>query len=223
MLFNRKRKISAGFTKEDIPLNESDNIMYFFENIINKFISEVEDDDNEESLTQKLVQLSNAEDSMWVFVQENKNKKIRSKEDIGISPKSKPTKVFFVLEAKRLNSNKSYNKRRKEYVVGRYDKEKYIDSGGIERFKKDKHGANLKLSGMIGYLETENFESWKDKINGWIDDEISTPTSKELSWDFDDKLVEQNKMIQTARFISTHNRLSETKINLTHLWIKLNT
>ncbi|WP_457748602.1 hypothetical protein, partial [Sulfurimonas sp.] len=63
---------------------------------------------------------------------------------------------FIVFEAKRLN-NTLGKSRKKEYVVGRVYKDsqgnnKYLNSGGMERFKKEIHGKRLKYVGMIGYM-----------------------------------------------------------------------
>ncbi|MBL0721466.1 MAG: hypothetical protein JJV88_02675, partial [Sulfurovum sp.] len=76
--------------------------------------------------------------------------------------------------------------------------------------------------GMIGYIQTDDFDTWKDKINSWIDEEIKSPSSSDLIWITNDKLLEQNQNAQTAKYASVHNRLSKKDINLTHLWIKLN-
>jgi hypothetical protein len=209
MLFDDGEELNIGFSKEDVPLDEANNIINFLEQILYKLISEIEENDDEEDLTQKLVQLSNATDSVWVFVQENKNKKVKSKEDIGISPKSRPTKVFFVLEAKRLPSSS-----KKEYIIG--------NTGGIERFKKDKHGKNFQRAGMIGYVQTYDFDTWKNKINSWIDEEIISPSPSALTWITNDKLVEQSQNFKIAQYTSIHNCLSKKNINLTHLWVKLN-
>ncbi len=128
-------------------------------------------------------------------------------------------KPFLVLEAKRLDS-KIGKSREKEYVVGRWDGSKYSDSGGIERFKKEVHGVGLNFVGMIGYVQTDNFETWFEKINGWIEDEIKAPMSKELNWDIQDKLEYKKKSILNSSFISKHQCKSKT-IDIYHIWINL--
>lgn len=127
-------------------------------------------------------------------------------------------KSIFSLEAKRLdNISKA---REKEYVVGRFEKNKYIDSGGIERFKKNIHGQGLKHCGMIGYVQKKDFKYWHKKINSWID-ELIKDKSHNLKWDSKDKLVKDYEKSVTAKYTSKHSRLKDGPINLTHLWVLL--
>lgn len=207
-------------SKEDIPLDEPKKIMNFLEVGLEKLIIKSEKDDDEDDLTQKLVQISLALDSVWVFIQQRKSKKNKFKEDIGVSPKHDETNIFFVLEAKRLDT-RLRSEREKEYVVGRFYKSKYVDSGGIERFKKEKHGKEFIYSGMIGYVQTDEFDIWENKINTWIEDEIVSATSSELVWGEKDKLINRNKNSFVSRYYSTHNCISHKKIYLEHLWVKL--
>jgi len=75
---------------------------------------------------------------------------------------------------------------------------------------------------MIGYIQTDDFDIWQDKINSWIDEEIKSSLSSDITWLTNDKLVEQSKDSKIAQYTSVHNRLSKTDIHLTHLWVKLN-
>jgi len=130
-------------------------------------------------------------------------------------PNNKP---FIAIEAKRLDS-KIVKKRKKEYVVGRYD-EKYIESGGIERFKKEIHGNELVYVGMIGYMQTDDFDSWLAKINKYIKEEISSPTSIELIWEEKDKLILDKKNQLFSTYISEHKCKSK-EVSMYHIWINL--
>ena len=78
---------------------------------------------------------------------------------------------FFKIEVKRLTNLGVA--RQKEYVIGRMGKEKYKESGGIERFKKGIHGSKLKFAGMIGYIQKEDFDYWFAEVNSWISDLIN--------------------------------------------------
>ncbi len=111
----------------------------------------------------------------------------------------------FMIEAKRLSKN------HRDYVYG--------DTGGIERIKReqDDFGKHLNYGAMIGYIQDENQEYWKDKINKWIDELISNET--EIVWLEEDKLKEND---QLSHYISTHSRVSQTQIILYHYWITLN-
>jgi hypothetical protein len=79
---------------------------------------------------------------------------------------NKPTKSFFVIEAKRLPTDFSGKSREKEYVKG--------EGGGIERYKRGLHGRYLVESAIIGYIQDEqNCTHWQQKINNWIKELIS--------------------------------------------------
>ncbi|MDR3366950.1 MAG: hypothetical protein LBO71_08300 [Prevotellaceae bacterium] len=64
---------------------------------------------------------------------------------------------IFDIECKRLNTSLPHVK---EYVSG--------NTGGIERFKKNKHGVNLSRSALIGYMEDKTDTYWLRQINAWI-------------------------------------------------------
>ena len=115
---------------------------------------------------------------------------------------------------------KIVKKRKKEYVVGRYDDAKYIESGGIERFKKEIHGSGLVYVGMIGYMQTDDFDSWLEKVNNYISDEVSSPSSTELIWEEMDKLIvnNENKLFNT--YLSQH-KCKTKDISMYHIWIDL--
>ena len=131
-------------------------------------------------------------------------------------PNNKP---FIAIEAKRLDS-KITKVRKKEYVVGRYDKKKYIESGGIERFKKEIHGNGLIYVGMIGYIQSDDFDSWLKKVNQYIDEEINASTSIELIWEQKDKLRLDKKHKLFSTYISEH-KCKFKEISMYHIWIDL--
>jgi len=128
-------------------------------------------------------------------------------------------KPFIAIEAKRLDS-KIIKKRQKEYVIGRYDNEKYIESGGIERFKKEIHGNGLVYVGMIGYMQTDDFDSWLEKINGYIEEEIKAPTSNDLIWKEKDKLKSNKESNLFNTYLSQHQCRTK-EIFMYHIWINL--
>ena len=211
MLVNNKivQNSYGNLPQEDISLEI--RAIEFVKNILLDLTQE--DDKREDALTERLIQLSifNQNPIRWALVRENVNKH-KSSEDIGISHKSNKHKIIFVFEAKRLD-NTLPKSREKEYIIGA--------KGGIERFKRDKHGKDLSYAGMIGYIQTDNFDIWKNKINSWIDEEIKCPSSSDLIWLINDKLTEQNQNTKIAQYNSIHSRLSKKDINLTHLWVKL--
>ncbi|MCT7554949.1 hypothetical protein [Aliarcobacter butzleri] len=209
MYADRRINNSLGnVSKNEIPLVEPFEIMNFLEEMLKFAISEIEIDDDEDLITQKMLQISIASNSSLVFVAQNKTKGVQSKEDIGVSPKSNPTKVFFVIEAKRLPSSS-----KKEYLIG--------VTGGIERFKREKHAKNFDYAGMIGYVQKKTFDDWENEINAWINEEIKSPSSCDLRWSEDDKLIKESSSQETARYSSKHLCISKKEIKLFHLWIDL--
>jgi hypothetical protein len=120
--------------------------------------------------------------------------------------------AFFAIEAKCLDSTLP-KAREKEYIIGKH--------GGIERFKREKHGMPLVHVGMIGYVQSDNFDIWFEKINGWIDEEINTTTSGELIWKNKDKLILDKKETMFNTYLSEHKCIGKEKINMYHIWVNL--
>ncbi len=117
------------------------------------------------------------------------------------------TKLFYTLEAKILPTPINATRHEHEYVYGK--------GGGIERFKNRNHGIDndgnmLTNSGMIAYVEAEDYTYWFDLINQWIDD---------AKWGKDEKL-EEIKLSISARLCSKHVT-SNDSIQLDHFWIKV--
>ncbi len=113
---------------------------------------------------------------------------------------SNDNKSFFDIECKRLNSDFS-EQHVSQYVHGK--------TGGIQRFKENKHGVDLPQSAMIGYIETNDFDFWFERINNWIGE-----PSENL------KFIEKAKI---AKLKSHHKRTvsPNTNIELMHFWIQL--
>jgi len=125
---------------------------------------------------------------------------------------------FFSMEAKRLDVISGV--REKEYLVGRWENDKYKDCGGVERFKKEIHGKNLHYSALIGYVQRFDFDYWFHTINLWIDEFITSDNPSNIQWSNDDKLIIISKTTTIAKFLSKNSRKDGT-INLYHLWINL--
>lgn len=124
-------------------------------------------------------------------------------------------------EAKRL-STALPKKREREYVIGDYEKKRQIrNSGGIERFKNGRHGKDVINAGIIGYVQSDSFFDWQEKINGWIQEEISSPHDSTLSWDNNDILILTKSDHRLTEFISKPKRKNSNSMVLRHLWINL--
>ena len=121
-------------------------------------------------------------------------KEVKS-DDTGIYIYDQKAEHFFDIECKRL-----YDKNNKPYVSGK--------TGGIQRFKENKHGVDLDYSAMIGYVEIEDFDFWHKKINSWISDEVEHL-----------ELLETHKIVKLK---STHRRnIEKTSIKLIHFWLNI--
>jgi hypothetical protein len=122
---------------------------------------------------------------------------------------------FLVLEGKRLPAPS--RDREREYVTGTG-----AASGGIQRFKHGLHGASLHHVGMIGYLQEDSPQAWRDRINIWLDELIS---SGDAQWTSDRKLSNfvYDSASRTSRCASVHSRCDSIspQFQLSHLWVEM--
>ena len=122
-------------------------------------------------------------------------------------------------EAKRLNSTLG-KRREKEYVIGEYrlgKREK--NSGAIERFKNGRHGNDVQYAGIIGYIQTDTPDYWHVKVNEWIEEEILTPSDKNLVWRKDDLLAKDYSDGRVSCYSSVSTRLAGGDVKLKHFWV----
>jgi len=159
---------------------------------------------HEEILNQKLFRFLSCQNTAFDFIPEDRDEtgKNKYRPDCGVYEKYKVyddnQKRFFDIECKRLyHTSKS-----KQYVTGR--------TGGIQRFKENKHGKDLPSSAMIGYVEIEDFYFWQNKINSWISDK--------------EECLEEVYIQRIAKYKSTHKRINTQKksIELSHFWLNIN-
>ena len=181
--------------------------------------------ENEKGLTQKLCILLNSYADGYPFWFDKEYMELPEKGnspqiDIGVFSRLRSDDAaFFSFEAKRLDYISKA--REKEYVTGREENGVYIDTGGVERFKKEIHGKNLNYCGMIGYIQKYDFQHWHEKINSWVDELINISNNSGLMWNEEDRLIEDYVKAITARYKSEHTRLNTGKITLFHLWVLL--
>jgi hypothetical protein len=133
-----------------------------------------------------------------------------------VSSEQRVSKVkLYTVEAKRLPTGTG--EREKEYVFGFLSSGS--PSGGIQRFKTGDHGFGLSKSGLLGYIETNDFSYWHSTINQWIADK-----AKELpeEWKNDEQLQEYEvSLTHTCSISRSVVYRSGDSIDLFHLWIKL--
>jgi len=130
--------------------------------------------------------------------------------------------TFFTMEAKRLTSKLPKN-REKEYLVGRLEqrKEKYVYSGGVERFKKCIYGKKDDHGGILGYIQEQDFRYWHKRINSWVDELINEKEKSDVKWRDGDRLIQLNINPSVARYKSVNERTGGDLIILHHLWVNL--
>lgn len=123
-------------------------------------------------------------------------------------------------EAKRLNSTLP-KKREREYVLGEYESGKQVkNSGGIERFKNLLHGHDIHHACILGYVQSDTFDYWENKINSWIEEEINSPNDISLVWDENDILKMSSSSSKVCEYISYSKRNDLPDIRMRHLWRK---
>ena len=230
------KKPSAGI----LQIDESNASILSVVNFVEKHLPEFSEKysfskiKNEPGLTEKLIILlthkSNKENCLFFFhneYMENPENGNSPRIDIGtITYQDNITigtqtysneESFFSLEAKILGV--SGKKREKEYLIGRFEKEKYLDTGAVERIKKGIHAGRLDYSAIIGYVIKHDFNDWHKTINLWVDDLIKNNKTTDITWDNADKLKKEYINKNLAKFISKNSRNKKPLINLWHLWI----
>lgn len=132
---------------------------------------------------------------------------------VSVANSSKPESVLFEIEAKRLGEEHGANY---QYVYGQ-------NRGAIERFKQRRHGKNVNECGIVGYVQSPNCLKWLDKINEWIDGEITTPHDKMLQWESSDKLnnTHYDPNDTYAFCVSKSRRIDSSYITIHHYLIDL--
>lgn len=128
----------------------------------------------------------------------------------------KTSPALFVVESKRLPAPSSI--REKEYVIGETLKKNGIKecNGGIERFKIEKHGKGLPECGMLGFIQSNGYDYWKNTINSWIE-ELS---KSDITWNASEVLIEIETEINFSYLNSIAIR-TENDVKLHHFWISI--
>lgn len=127
---------------------------------------------------------------------------------------------FCWIEAKRLPTPNNANRDEREYVFVDHSQKQFDGNGGIERFKLNKHGDGLPIAIMFGYVQSETFEYWEEKVNQWLQSYTSI-----VACNKDERLIRINQ--RANRFHSTHKRIDYKSkqmmddITIYHFWITL--
>ncbi len=127
---------------------------------------------------------------------------------------------FCWIEAKRLPTPNNTNRDKREYVFVDHSQKQITGNGGIERFKLNKHGEGLPVAIMFGYIQSNTFEYWEEKINQWLQFYSSI-----VPCNADERLIRIAK--KPNRFQSSHirydykSRQKMKDITIYHFWIML--
>jgi len=205
---SKKGKISV---QSDLTANgRVISLLCFLENFLPIFPEKYKKnkEDEEWEINQELFSFLDiySRDNAFQLIPEYRSKN-KSKPDFGVREKKldetgiyiydQKSEHFFDIECKRLYDTTIS----KQYVSSK--------TGGIQRFKENKHGVDLPYSAMIGYVEIEDYNFWHNKVNSWISEK-----TEHL------KQIEINKI---AKYKSTHKRnIEKTSIELTHFWLYFN-
>jgi len=122
-----------------------------------------------------------------------------------------------VFECKRLSSEITRT-RKDEYVTGHEE-----ITGGIQRFKLEVHGKDHDIVGMIGYIQTENYQEWFNKINNIVDVLGGKSDENGLTWNKNEflNIVLNDSKKRKYYSKSIHHRKTKANIKIHHLWIDL--
>lgn len=139
---------------------------------------------------------------------------------IGRQYSSYNARKFCWIEAKRLPTPNSVVRDEREYVFVDHSQNRFEGNGGIERFKLNKHGEGLPVAIMFGYVQSNTFEFWEEKVNQWLQTYSSMAPCYQ-----DEKLVRINS--KANRFQSTHlridykSKLKMSDVAIFHFWITM--
>jgi hypothetical protein len=210
---------------ETVPNVEVSMILAFLDQNLSSFppyFAAIKDSDRENRISDFLVhhlQLRKVElnDGIYPFdFRKNPTQATSGKEtDIGVFVlhRSLSPSPIIEFEAKRF-SETSHNQ---QYVHG-------AGRGGIERFKRGEHSANLKQCGMFAYVQKSTTQEWIDRVNGWIADRAAKNVDKTIDWTgVDEPLIKIATYQKIEKLSSNHPRKqSGDSIFLWHYFIDLN-
>lgn len=185
------------------------------------------DDEVEKVLNQYLIDFFNGHSFdhnsflpyKFIFRKDDEIKGTNFKPDIGVTLWNKQLKNFkvqsiFQIECKRLPiPDNSKIRSEKEYVVGIKK-----NTGGIERFKNNKHGSHLVESALIAFIQNDSIPNWFSKINSWIKVEIDNKTS---NWTGKDYLTPISNSETMCRYRSSCERENVNAITLHHFFLNI--
>jgi hypothetical protein len=189
---------------------------------------------NENGLTQRLVQVLSLSHKFPFFFDkefmEDETKGNSARSDFAVLT-NQPVRIHTTLysdrsriltfEAKRLANLGAA--RAREYLEGRYEDGKFINSGGVERFKNETHGKGLSQSGIIAYIQEQDFVYWEKCISDWTNDLISRSRVRDEVWDEGDHLNASHSGLPDYKYYQSTclKAKGSVTIQLHHFWVSL--
>ena len=232
MICNREDKISIG--EMVLPLQLLiDKVLIFIDKYLPLFpnsfhLLQIESEsESEKLLNQQLVDHFSGHAPefnpyiylRFLFRKDDENRGTQSRPDIGVTIWNKKQSIameqsFFQIECKRLPTpNISKTRSEKEYVKGVEE-----NTGGIERFKNNKHGNHLYEAALIAFVQRESLDKWYNDIISWIQFEIDNGN---VTWTIEDNLIEIYKKEQLHRYVSRCQRIKSKPIKLHHFLLDI--
>lgn len=217
-----------------IPLQPLvENVLLFIDIYLPKFPSSLDksqiiaENETEKLLNQQLADFFNGCSPdfnqylqyRFLFRKDDESKGTNYKPDIGVTIWNKiqsyaEVNSFFQIECKRLPTPNISSKRgEKEYVRGIEE-----NSGGIERFKNNKHGAHLEEAALIGFVQKDALQSWHDRITEWVNYEVTNTNSP---WKNEDHLMPISQDSLIHKYQSECHRVQGFPIKLHHYLLNL--
>jgi hypothetical protein len=202
---------------------EVDKVITFVDENISGFYSyyQANDDSEKENWISNLLvrhfQICNKEQGGYFPFDFSKNppQATSGKEtDIGVYVNTRTAKPVPIIEFESKRFSDSSNN--KEYVHG--------DRGGIERFKRGHHSAQLSVCGMFAFVQKPTTDDWITKVNEWIDELGKNNKDTTIDWTGkDEPLIKVQTFAKTEKLSSKHIR-KQTRdiIALWHYFIDLN-
>lgn len=132
-----------------------------------------------------------------------------------------PREPIYTMECKRLPSPVA--SREREYLTSESGQP---PRGGVQRYKMGIHGGGVDDAGIIGYVQEGTPETWRRKINDWVDQLILNPVDGDVIWKPADRLkpypwVKKGKRVSVSKSECIRVQAGKTRFTHFHVNMKL--
>jgi len=115
-----------------------------------------------------------------------------------------PPRPWYIFEAKRLRQHKNF---RESYYLG--DK-------GLGRFLRGEYASNYPEAGMIGYVQCDTLDDWRDRLKQYIVEDMKKKKNCKVHSNSDPR-EEQILSVFPEEWVSEHERLTGEGIAIYHI------